>query len=168
MKAAAIYSYKILLALAVIISITAPAKAEDEGIKLVVYREAKKHKIDPDLVLAIMEVESGFNKNARGKLGEIGLLQLRPEFHDVRAGDTDHNIAVGVRYLAYCRNACLRRYGSAFFVCFNRGPYSAPVENPKATKYYKRVITIYKERKEKARSQPPQLIQKVPYIAQAE
>lgn len=105
--------------------------------------------LDPQLVLAIVEAESSFNPKARGQRGEVGLFQLRPEFHDVREGASLHNISVGIAYLSTVRSACSGRYGSAWFVCFNYGPYTK-IESPKETEYYKRVIGIYKNRVSKS------------------
>ena len=39
---------------------------------------AKAKQLDPLLILAIIEVESGFNANARGGAGEYGLMQIHP------------------------------------------------------------------------------------------
>lgn len=39
---------------------------------------------DPLLLQAIAKVESSFNPKARGKIGEIGLFQIRPEYHPIR------------------------------------------------------------------------------------
>jgi len=37
---------------------------------------ARQKGVDPDLVLSVVERESSFNTNAKGKDGEIGLMQL--------------------------------------------------------------------------------------------
>ncbi len=41
-----------------------------------VITNSKTFNIDPYLILAIIHTESGFNKTAVGKLGEIGLMQI--------------------------------------------------------------------------------------------
>ncbi|UDQ99494.1 lytic transglycosylase domain-containing protein [Lentisphaerota bacterium WC36G] len=41
---------------------------------------AKKNNIDPLLIKAVIIKESKFNKNCIGGVGEIGLMQVRPEF----------------------------------------------------------------------------------------
>lgn len=45
----------------------------------VIYQYAKKHRVDADLVHAIIRVESGFNPRAISHKGAIGLMQLMPE-----------------------------------------------------------------------------------------
>ena len=43
-----------------------------------VYREARHHDLDPDLVLAVMQVESHFNRYAISRVGAQGLMQIMP------------------------------------------------------------------------------------------
>lgn len=95
--------------------------------------------IDPDLAVAIASVESGLNPKAVGGLGEIGLFQLRPEFHPVLRENANHNILVGVAYLAEVKSKC-SRFGDAWFVCFNYGPHNK-LKLPRETQYYKRVMS---------------------------
>ena len=40
---------------------------------------AKKHGLPPELVRAVVRKESGFDREAEGKAGEIGLMQILPE-----------------------------------------------------------------------------------------
>ena len=40
---------------------------------------AQKHQLPPELVRALIRQESGFNKDAVGAAGEIGLMQILPE-----------------------------------------------------------------------------------------
>jgi len=127
----------------------------------IIRSEALANNIDPDLALSIAEVESKFNANAVGKLGEIGLFQLRPNFHSVTKGNEAANIRVGIRYLASVRKSCTRRYGDAWFVCFNTGSSRPSLKAPKAFEYYKRVIAIYKSRKRATQSIALQVL---PYV----
>ena len=41
-----------------------------------VYREATRQKLDPDLVLAVMQIESAFNRFAISRVGAQGLMQV--------------------------------------------------------------------------------------------
>jgi hypothetical protein len=42
---------------------------------------ATKYDLPPGLLESIADRESGFNPNAKGKAGELGMMQLRPEYH---------------------------------------------------------------------------------------
>ena len=121
-------------------------KADDSIVKII-ERKAVKYGIDPKLAVAIAMTESNLNPNAVGSLGEIGLFQLRPEFHDVKQGDIKHNVELAMRYLSYVKNRCLRRYDVAWFVCFNTGPNRKKlIERPQEFSYYKKVMIAYEGR----------------------
>jgi soluble lytic murein transglycosylase-like protein len=71
------------------------------------YREARRNRIDPLLVVAVMAVESRFNPIAQSNYGATGLMQVIPRYHadkfSAAAGesvlDPHTNIRVGVRVL---------------------------------------------------------------------
>ncbi len=67
-------------------------------------QQANQHKIDPALVAAVIQQESGFNANATSKAGAQGLMQLMPATAK-SLGVTDsldpaQNIAAGTKYLS--------------------------------------------------------------------
>jgi soluble lytic murein transglycosylase-like protein len=95
--------------------------------------------LDPDIAVAIATVESGLNPNAVGGLGEIGLFQLRPEYHRVIKHNGNHNILVGVAYLVELKTKWAGKYGDAWFVLYNYGPHNVP-KHPRQTVYYSRVM----------------------------
>jgi soluble lytic murein transglycosylase-like protein len=103
---------------------------------------AKIADIDPDLAVAIAMIESGLNPKAIGSLGEIGLFQLRPEYHSVIKGNIRQNILAGVSNLAYVKSRCESKYGDAWFVAHNYGP-SCKLKFPVKTQYYKKVMREY-------------------------
>jgi hypothetical protein len=120
------------------------AQTTREDIEKKIERAALTHGIDPALALAIATVESNLNPEAVGSLGEIGIFQLRPEFHSVVPGQVDHNIEVAVRYLADLKRRCAH-YGEAFFVCFNYGT-ARRLKYPELFPYYRKVNAILEAR----------------------
>ena len=65
-----------------------------------VYLESQRHSLDPDLVLAVMQVESAFNPYAISKVGAQGLMQVMPFWRDElgRPQDNLTNVATNIRY----------------------------------------------------------------------
>jgi soluble lytic murein transglycosylase-like protein len=110
-----------------------------QQIEFLIRQSAVRHGIDPELAVAIATVESKLNPEMVGGLGEIGLFQLRPEYHNVVQHDVYQNIETGVAYLAVLKRQC-RKYGPAYFVCYNYGP-SRELKHPTKFKYYTLVIT---------------------------
>ncbi len=104
-----------------------------------IYRWSGLFQVDPQLVIAIVLVESGGNPMARGSVGEIGLMQLRPEYHPEASFNVDDNIRIGVGYLVEVRKICQPVYGRYWFVCYNRGPYASRLKWPEKFPYVREV-----------------------------
>ncbi|MEO8032799.1 MAG: lytic transglycosylase domain-containing protein [Acidobacteriota bacterium] len=71
----------------------------------IIYNEAKKNNLSPELVAAVVHTESKFKPTARSAAGAVGLMQLVPKTGRWM-GATDltnpvQNIAAGTRYLRY-------------------------------------------------------------------
>ena len=63
---------------------------------------AGKHDLRPELIQAVMEVESGYQVNARSRVGAIGLMQLMPgtaKSLNVNAHDPEQNVFGGAKLL---------------------------------------------------------------------
>lgn len=71
----------------------------------VIYREAKKNNLRPELVAAVVQAESRFKPTARSGAGAVGLMQLVPRTGRwMGARDLTNpaqNIAAGTKYLRY-------------------------------------------------------------------
>jgi soluble lytic murein transglycosylase-like protein len=81
-----------------------------DGAERLVQEAAERHHIDPALVRAVIETESGWNATAKSRKGALGLMQLIPTTA-VRFGVNDafspqQNVDAGVRYL----KTLLQRY----------------------------------------------------------
>lgn len=74
-------------------------------------RAAREASVHPELVRAVIVVESGFNPRAISRRGAIGLMQLLPttarRYGAFNAFDPEQNIRAGARYLA----DLISRYG---------------------------------------------------------
>ncbi len=68
-------------------------------------RAAQRHGLDPVLLTAVAEVESGFDPRAVSHKGALGLLQLMPEtaqrFGVVNSFDPGQNVEGGAQYLKW-------------------------------------------------------------------
>lgn len=71
----------------------------------IIYREAKKNNIRPELIAAVVQAESRFKPTARSGAGAIGLMQLVPRTGRWMGAKDLHNpaqnISAGAKYLKY-------------------------------------------------------------------
>jgi Transglycosylase SLT domain len=75
-------------------------ETERTSILKTVYRESSRHKMDPDLVLSVMQVESAFDRFAISSAGAQGLMQVMPFWRQLigRPQDNLTQIETNVRY----------------------------------------------------------------------
>jgi hypothetical protein len=73
-----------------------------EPVARLIVPNAGKHNLRPELIQAVMEVESGYQVRARSRVGAIGLMQLMPQTArhlGVNAHDPAQNVEGGARPL---------------------------------------------------------------------
>jgi soluble lytic murein transglycosylase-like protein len=128
-----------------------PAPSPTE-INDLVAETAGEYRVDPQLVQAIIQVESGYNTNAVSRKGARGLMQLIPKtarrFGAKNAFDPGQNIAAGVAYLSHL----LQLFSGDVLLsvaAYNAGEHSVMRVNgippfPETQEYVRRVTTLYK------------------------
>jgi soluble lytic murein transglycosylase-like protein len=69
----------------------------------IIQTQAAKHGVDPELVRAVIQVESAYQARARSQKGAVGLMQLMPatarEYGVRNLYDPAANIDAGIRHL---------------------------------------------------------------------
>ncbi len=86
-------------------------QASPDEVDQAITMAAARHNVDPNLVRAVIKVESNFNSNAVSRKGAMGLMQLMPatarELKVKNPFDPEQNVDAGVRHLKYL----LENYG---------------------------------------------------------
>ena len=119
---------------------------------------SRQHAYDPIFLLAVIKTESAFNPNAIGKVGEIGLMQIKPDTAQwicdknniVWRGagalkDPEYNLLIGSYYFQYLRRT-LKSESFKYVTAYNMGINGLSKLNrvDKAeNNYFKRVIANY-------------------------
>ncbi|HLW52471.1 MAG TPA: lytic transglycosylase domain-containing protein [Candidatus Angelobacter sp.] len=88
----------------VILGEAVPARAPSpQTVDSAIDAAAQRHGVDPNLVRAVVKVESNFNPHAVSRKGAMGLMQLMPytakSLKVDNAFDPDQNVDAGVRHL---------------------------------------------------------------------
>lgn len=116
-----------------------------------VRRHASQSRLDPDLVHAVIQVESGYDAGARSQKGAIGLMQLMPataaELAVADPWDAEQNIDGGTRYLRHLLAIFDGRLEWAL-AGYNAGPeavqrYQGIPPYAETQAYVRRVLALY-------------------------
>jgi soluble lytic murein transglycosylase-like protein len=123
-------------------------QATPEEVDASIVMAAARHNVDPNLVRAVVKVESNFNSNAVSRKGAMGLMQLMPStarsLKVQNPFDPEQNVDAGVRHL----KQLLENYGgdvNLTLAAYNAGAgavaRSAGVPRYAETQNYVRRIT---------------------------
>jgi len=87
-----------------------PSAVPRERVRALVIAQARKHKVDPHLALALAWQESGLQQDVVSSVGALGVMQVMPTTGDwvsrylakrpLDLYDVEDNVEAGVRYLA--------------------------------------------------------------------
>jgi soluble lytic murein transglycosylase-like protein len=112
---------------------------------------AARHNVDPNLVRAVVKVESNFNPNAVSRKGAMGLMQLMPstarQLNVKNPFDPEQNVDAGVRQL----KQLLENYGGDVkltLAAYNAGAgavarSSGVPHYPETQNYVRRITNLY-------------------------
>jgi soluble lytic murein transglycosylase-like protein len=127
------------------------AQSSPQDIDAAIDMAAARHNVDPNLVRAVVKVESNFNPNAVSRKGAMGLMQLMPStarsLKVKNPFDPEQNVDAGVRHL----KRLLESYGGDVkltLAAYNAGsgavarsagvPHFAETQN-----YVRRITNLY-------------------------
>lgn len=118
---------------------------------------SREHSYDPVFLLAIMKTESSFNQFAIGSVGEVGLMQIRPEtaewvclknkiaWRGANAlKDPEYNMLIGSYYFQYLKLA-LNSKSIKYITAYNMGLNKLKRVSDSLTEheYFERVVKNY-------------------------
>jgi membrane-bound lytic murein transglycosylase MltF len=124
---------------------------KNEKLHSIVEEKAKKHDVDPNLVRAVIRVESNWAPGAVSHKGAVGIMQLMPNTANAMGVrnryNPEENIDGGVKYLHYL----LEKFNGNItlaLAAYNAGPTRVEKNrgkstNPKTVSYVKRVMAYY-------------------------
>jgi len=121
------------------------------GLEPIIRRHSEARHLDPRLVRAVIQVESGYNHRARSNRGAMGLMQLMPdtavELAVDHPYDVDENLRGGTAYLRQLIDTFAGSLEMAL-AAYNAGPGAVERHHgvppyPDTVDYVKRVMALY-------------------------
>jgi membrane-bound lytic murein transglycosylase B len=127
-------------------------QATAADIESAIEQAAARHNVDPNLVRAVIKVESNFNPNAVSRKGAMGLMQLMPatarQLNVNNPFDPEQNVDAGVRHLKQLLesyNGDVRLTLAAYNAGAGAVARSSGVPRYAETQnYVRRITTLYK------------------------
>ena len=122
------------------------------GLEPIIRRHSEARHLDPRLVRAVIQVESGYNHRARSNKGAMGLMQLMPdtavELAVYHPYDVDENLRGGTAYLRQLIDTFAGSLEMAL-AAYNAGPGAVERHHgvppyPDTVDYVKRVMALYR------------------------
>ncbi|HET9226109.1 MAG TPA: lytic transglycosylase domain-containing protein, partial [Thermoanaerobaculia bacterium] len=120
-------------------------------IQISIVRHSANQSLDPKLVQAVIQVESGYNHKARSHKGAMGLMQLMPataqQLRVEDPYDPDENVRGGTQYLRHLVDRFPGRIDLAV-AAYNAGPgaverYNGIPPYRETRDYVRRVLALY-------------------------
>lgn len=115
-----------------------------DGILYWVAIYSSMYNVDPMIALSVMQVESGCNPQVIGLKGEVGLMQLMPQFttgSKKSLSQIQTNIKLGIEKLSQVKQRCKHQKDMTWVICYNRGVTGgSKISNPKSDVYYRKVV----------------------------
>lgn len=124
-------------------------------ISSLVVEASKSHRVEPELIYAVIMTESNFNMNAKSRVGALGLMQLMPRTAKalgvMNPLDPRQNIQGGTKYLS----SLIRKYDgqlSLALAAYNAGPGAVAKHRgippyAETKNYVRKVLKIYNTQK---------------------
>lgn len=117
-----------------------------------IIRISSAMQFDPATAVAVAYQESKLDNEAVGALGELGVMQIRPEFVSISNEDLKNvviNITTGISLLKEAKEKCNNKTDLNYLVCYNMGiSRGNEIKFPHKNEYVKSVTNLrnyYKE-----------------------
>lgn len=117
-----------------------------------VWEACKKHRVNSNLLISLIRIESNWNPDARSHKGAVGLAQLMPgtaqelmEELDIK-GPGENDMITNIYLGAYYLSKCMREFKSISLAlkAYNGGPGAVAKNYKESVEFNRRVLAEYK------------------------